>query len=106
MSAKRTMLAVLVLAATAAFAQSSDSEKARPVSVSFDSRPEYAEIRVDGKFVGSAPLAYRLTPGTHKIEVARTRYAQWVRELSVADGTPTRVVALLDPATRNERCSD
>jgi hypothetical protein len=77
---------------------SAQSEKSEPrlVHVQFNSRPEWAEVPVDGAFVGTTPLTYRLTPGVHKIELQRRSYQSWSRELTVATETPTNVTALLE----------
>lgn len=88
------ILALLLLPLTAA-AQAGKTPP-RLTGVHFDSRPEFAEIRVDGVFVGSAPLGYRLTPGMHKIELSRHGFAPWTRDLLVSEDAPTNVIALLD----------
>ncbi len=85
----------LLLTPLIASAQSEKSES-RLIPVHFNSRPEFAEVRIDGVFVGTTPLPYRLTPGVHKIELARQRYQPWTRELSVSADVPTNVTALLD----------
>ena len=87
------VLALLVIPLIAS-AQSERSEQ-RLVPVHFNSRPEWAEVRVDGAFVGTTPLPYRLTPGVHKIELQRRSYQSWSRDLTVSE-TPTNVTALLD----------
>jgi hypothetical protein len=53
-------------------------------------------VRIDGAFVGTTPLPYRLAPGVHKIELQRRSYQTWSRDLTVATETPTNVTALLD----------
>jgi hypothetical protein len=106
MFAKRTVLVLLVLLSTTAFAQTADPMATRPVNVLIDSRPDIAEIRVDGRFIGTGPLQYRLTPGVHKIELSRPRYATWTRELTVVPGVPTRVVALLGEQNTEVRCGE
>lgn len=96
----RTLATAFLLFAIAPFAIGDDVEwpartAADPrVSVVIDSRPDHAEIRIDGKFVGTTPLSYRLPSGTHKIELVRAGFGPWFRELTVTD-TATRVVALL-----------
>jgi len=64
-------------------------------TVVFESRPDAAEVWIDGKFVGSAPLSYRVAPGNHKLEVSRAKYATWTRTLTVEADQPTHVAALL-----------
>lgn len=64
--------------------------------VSILSSVENADVYVDGKFVGNAPLpSYRLSAGTHTIEVRAKGYETWTRELSVAANATSRVVAQL-----------
>src|SRR6266568_1750765 len=81
------------------------TNKTRPVSVFIDSRPDFAEIQVDGKFIGTTPLNYRLTPGTHRVTLTRSRFTTWSRELLVTDGVPTRVGGLLEQTTAQNPCA-
>ena len=97
----KLLLALLALAAMIAVAPVLIAEKT-PTSpradtrVLLDSRPDMAEIQLDGKFIGTTPVEYRLSPGVHHLEMTRgTRYSPWVRDLSVGD-VPTRVTALLE----------
>ena len=90
------VLIALVLVPLIAYAQSEKSEPARLVRVDFNSRPEFAEIRVDGVFIGTAPLQYRLAPGLHKVEFARRGFETWTRQLFVSADNSTNVTGLLD----------
>ena len=57
-----------------------------------------AEVFVDGRFAGNAPLPrLRLTTGAHVIEVKAASFGPWKRELVVAEGAATRVFAQLQP---------
>ena len=78
--------------------------KIHAVPVVIDSRPDYAEIQVDGKFIGTTPLNYHVTPGVHRISLTRLRYSPWVRDLTVTAGIPTRVAALLEETTAPKPC--
>ena len=91
------LLAVVVTIAVAPvlIAEKTPTQVRADTRVLFDSRPDFAEIEVDGKFIGSAPVEYRLSPGMHRIEMTRGGRSPWVRELSVSEA-PTRVVAILD----------
>jgi len=106
----RTLATVLLLIAITPLAAADDVDTpartaAVPgVSVVIDSRPDHAEIRLDGKFVGTTPLSYRLPSGTHKIELVRPGFGPWLRELTVTDA-PTRVVALLQTDAAVRKCS-
>ncbi len=96
----KVVLALLALVVTIAVTPVLIAEKTpTPVRadtrVLFDSRPDFAEIQVDGKFIGTTPVEYRLSPGVHRLELTRGGRSPWVRELSVSD-VPTRVVAILD----------
>ena len=85
----------LLLALTPLFMAADSPTKAHTVPVQIDSNPGLAEVWLDGKFVGSTPLPYRLTPGDHKIELVRPRYTAWTRTLTVMPEQSTRVAALL-----------
>lgn len=90
------MLLLLVLTVPLIGEEPATVAKSNAVPVLMDSRPDYAEIQVDGKFIGTTPLNYRLTPGVHRISLTRLRYSPWVRDLTVTANIPTRVAALLE----------
>jgi hypothetical protein len=99
LSTRAVALALLAvsLLATVSFA---DAQQQAPksnvtVPVHFVSRPDYADLYIDGKFVGSTDLSLRLQPGARTIEIKRDGYASWRRELIVSAGNPTRVAAVL-----------
>jgi len=94
MSYKKSLIVLLFLLTPILLAADSPV-KLHSTPVQIDSRPDMAEVWVDGKFVGSTPLNYRLMAGDHKIELVRPRYATWTRTLTVAPETPTRVAALM-----------
>lgn len=87
------LLPVTFLAAQKAPEPSSES---RIVAVTLDSRPDNAEVRIGGKFIGTTPLNYGLAPGDHTISMSRSRYGSWTRELTVTPGISTRVTAILE----------
>ena len=88
-------LVILVAVAPVLIADKPASSARDEVNVVLDSRPDNAEIQLDGKFIGTTPVNYRLTPGVHRLEITRGRYNAWARDLSVNAGNPTRVTALL-----------
>lgn len=66
--------------------------------VNIESSVPNADVFVDGRFAGNAPLpSLRLTTGAHVIEVKAPSFAPWKRELVVAEGAATRVFAQLQP---------
>lgn len=90
-------LFVLILVAGASVAgDHNDPQPISRVPVSIQSRPDFADVYLNGKFVGSTNFEQRLAPGVHVIEIRREGYGSWRRELTVTAGNPTRVVALLD----------
>src|ERR1051325_7921168 len=91
---KKSLFALLLLL-TPLFLAADSPVKVHPTRVQIDSRPDMSEVWLDGKFVGSTPLGYRLTPGDHKVELVRPRHATWTRTLTVMPYQPTRVAALL-----------
>ena len=70
------------------------------VPVSIISKPDPADVYINGKFVGSTDFEQRLAPGVHTIEIRREGYGSWRRELTVTNGNPTRVVALLSKSEK------
>ena len=69
--------------------------------VAVSSNVPNAEVSVDGKFMGNAPLAsLKLPPGTHALEVTSKDYAPWRRELMVVQGSATRVMAQLEETAK------
>ena len=93
-------LVILSLIATATIAEDRTEEREHSVPVQFNSKPDNCELWLNGEFVGSADVSFRLTAGKHVIEMRRDGYEPWRRELSVKRGNPTRVVGLLKPLQR------
>jgi hypothetical protein len=76
--------------------QPATANKTSDAEVSIESSVENAEVYVDGKFVGNAPLPkFRLSAGDHSIERA-AGYESWKRELSVSPNASSRVVAQMN----------
>ncbi len=66
------------------------------VAVTLRSTPDAAEVYVDTQFIGTTPInQYKLDIGTHAIEVRKSGYAPWNRQLTIQAGTPVEVVAEL-----------
>lgn len=96
MKHKKSLIALLFVFALTPLLFAADAQPAsRTVAVVFDSHPDVAEVWVDGKFIGSTHLAYRLTPGDHKIELVRPHFTTWSRTLTVNVDQPTRVAAIM-----------
>lgn len=77
--------------------QSTAANKPADAEVSIESSVENAEVYVDGRFVGNAPLPkFRLSVGDHTIEVRASGYETWKRELSVSPNASSRVIAQLN----------
>lgn len=55
-------------------------------SVTVTATAEGATIEVDGVAVGSAPGAFQLRPGVHRMRVAKEGYATWEKSVNVTDG--------------------
>ena len=101
MRTKKLILALIAISLlTSIIVFADDHSAARPepkIPVQFVSRPDNADLYVDGKFVGSTDVALRLPPGPHLIEVKLDQYEPWQRELTVSPDNPTRVAARLRP---------
>lgn len=95
-------LIVVSLIGTASIAEDRPFAREPKVIVQFNSRPDNAELWLDGEFVGTADIALRLTPGKHVIEMRRDGFETWCRELKVTLDNPTRVYGLLKQLPRSE----
>jgi hypothetical protein len=65
--------------------------------VSFNANPQNAEVYVDGKFRGTAPVTLQLPAGNHTVEFRLAGFTTWSRSLVVVAGDDTRVTATLQP---------
>ena len=89
-------LVVMIAVAPVLIGEKTPTTPRADTRVILDSRPDNAEIQVDGKFIGTTPVEYRLSPGVHRLEMTRGKgFSPWVRDLSVSE-VPTRVTALLE----------
>jgi len=75
-----------------------EKQRDRIGTVTLQVEPEGAEIRVDGKLVGKAPLseALRLTEGKREVVVIASGYDAGVRELKVAPKSQMEIEIKLD----------
>ena len=93
-------LAATVMPGCVSVQKSGNQENQPPppsAGVSFNSEPQNAEVYVDGKFRGTAPVTLQLSAGTHAIEFRLTGFTTWSRDLVVEAGDDTRVTATLQP---------
>jgi PEGA domain len=63
--------------------------------LSLTSKPDNAEIEVDGAFVGNTPSTLDLPPGEHDITISKKRFEEWTRKIKLTGGTVS-VFAELD----------
>ena len=90
-----TLIALLLVALVAFADERPAAERQQKTPVHVVSKPDDADLYIDGKYVGSTDVAIRLTPGEHLIEVRLEGYELWSRQLSVSPDNPTRVAARL-----------
>jgi len=68
-----------------------------PAAVKVESLPAGAQVFVDGRSVGYAPLVVgELTPGTHSIRMQLPGYRPWVSAVTLGPGARERVAASLE----------
>jgi PEGA domain len=65
------------------------------VSLGIASEPDGAEVELDGRFVGNAPIDVEVDPGVHLISLSLTGHQPWSREMEVVPGS--RISATLVP---------
>ena len=75
---------------------------ALPATVSITSNPPGGDIEIDGKFVGSTPSKFELTPGKHQIQVRKSGHRNWHRILDLLTGASIALAAELIPG-ENEK---
>lgn len=68
---------------------------ALPAMVSIASNPTGGDIEIDGKFVGSTPSKFELTPGKHQINVKKSGHRDWHRILDLLAGANIALAAEL-----------
>ena len=59
--------------------------------LSIESKPAGAAVFLDGKQIGSTPLAYDVDAGRHQLKISDPRFKPWETELLVRHGEPQRV---------------
>lgn len=55
-------------------------------SVVVTSTPDYADITVDGKFLGTTPSTVRMAPGDHSVTIEKTGFKAWQRVMTLTAG--------------------
>ena len=82
---------------TPAAVEASPPQTAQETStVIVKSTPDGADIRVDGRYVGSTPSALQLPPGDHVVIVDKSGYKPWQRTMSLSSGGLITVDAQLE----------
>jgi len=70
--------------------------------ITFDSRPQGAEVRVDGQTVGETPVTTELLAGARAVELVRPGWKPYARRLKVVAGEPQTLPTMkLQPADGN-----
>ena len=60
------------------------------------STPVGADVNVDNAFIGNAPATLKLKPGKHTIKVVMAGYKDWLREITVMQGSQVNLTATLE----------
>ena len=55
-----------------------------------------ADIYVDGRFVGNAPVTLQLEAGTHQIELKRGQSAVYARQIEIFGGSQATLNAAIE----------
>jgi hypothetical protein len=69
---------------------------AAPARLFIESRPDTAEILIDGRLVGTTPLLLpNISAGTHRVRLELEGHQPWVASIDARAGTTTRVAGSL-----------
>jgi hypothetical protein len=75
----------------------SESRPAQTASLTIESRPSGATVMIDGKRVGTTPLALPgISIGTHAVRLEMAGYKPWTASVPVVSGEKNRVAASLE----------
>ncbi len=77
--------------AVVAKSEEAQSNNAKAGVVLVTSKPEAAEVWVDGTFIGNTPAKLNLAPGKHKAKVSLAGYKDWEREVETLPGSAVPV---------------
>jgi hypothetical protein len=55
----------------------------------------FADVELDGKFVGNTPTTLRLKPGEYTITVRKAGFAPWTRKLAAIPDNELKITAEL-----------
>ena len=69
------------------------------------SSPPYADITVDGRYVGGTPATLKLPAGDHLVAVTMSGYTAWKRMVSFTAGSSLNVLATLEPSSAPQAAS-
>lgn len=64
-------------------------------NLEISSKPDKADVEIDGRFVGQTPATLPLSEGEHEITVTKSGYKPWTRTLAVLPGSATSLEAAL-----------
>jgi hypothetical protein len=66
-------------------------------TMSIDSRPDGASVRLDGKVIGTTPMTLSdVGPGEHTVSIELAGFRRWTTSVKVVAGEPNRVAASLE----------
>jgi hypothetical protein len=64
--------------------------------VAIKSTPESADITIDGKYMGSTPSNIPLAAGEHQVEIAKSGFKVWKRDVTLVSGGQITLDVTLD----------
>jgi hypothetical protein len=79
-------------------APSTPAQSGMGAQISVTSNPAGTDIELDGTFVGNTPSTFGVTAGDHAIQVAKSGFKTWKREVKVTTGQ-VAISADLEPAS-------
>lgn len=65
--------------------------------------PQGANVYIDNRYAGSAPITVELEPGTHEIRVVMEGYEEYIKQINIQPGVQNEIVVTLTKVNTQSR---
>src|SRR5689334_4773217 len=71
--------------------------KAQDAALQLESVPDGADLKLNGKFIGTTPAKISIEPGSFRLVIQKTGFEPWVRDVALLAGSSQTLKAELRP---------